>query len=488
MSIEDSREWRRGGNDAGTEWRVVIDQHAECRHRFTIEEEKQFKSLQDALNEAKEGQSVLKPKIQKVPFMLRDNTNFNKYFKPRVVSVGPYYHKDTNLKLTEPIKLKLAALFIQEKKVHEKNLYVNIKEQIEILKDCYDDKATKDYEDRKLAWMFLVDGCAILQYMDTSVAAAADGHDQGNAGKKLKELGIKTHHVAFVHQDLFLLDNQLPYQLLQLIMKSTPVEKKLLASIHKFIFNHIKAPGEMYKNNDKLLQENHVHLLDLLRKTLVQPVGNKKAGLREKLMNFVTVNLFAKLKRKKKDEYWHSFRNIEELKAAGVDLEPSETSSVRDVTFSGGTLKLPPIVVDDSTATKFLNLAAYEMCPDFQNEFEVSSYIFFLDSLIDRAQDVKELRENKILHNALGSDEEVAKLFNEISIDLVPNEEIYYKVKRNIQNHCNNKCLAWLYQFLHDHFQSPWSAIAFIGAVLALASSIIQTVYTVGGYYNEKKG
>ncbi|KAH7557161.1 hypothetical protein JRO89_XS11G0063900 [Xanthoceras sorbifolium] len=426
---------------------LVIDQHAECRHRFTIEEEKQFKSLQDALKEAKEGQPVLKPKIQKVPFMLRDNTNFNKYFKPRVVSVGPYHHKDTNLKLTEPIKLKLAAFFIQENKVNEKNLYANIKAQIEILKDCYDDKATKDYEDRKLAWMFLVDGCAILQYMDTSVAAAADEHDQGNAGKKLKELGIKTHHVAFVHQDL-----------------------------------------EMYKNNDKLLQENHVHLLDLLRKTLVQPVGNKKAGLREKLVNFVTVDLLAKLKRKKKDEYWHSFRNIEELKAVGIDLEPSETSSVRDITFSCGTLKLPPIMVDDSTATKFLNLAAYEMCPDFQNEFEVSSYIFFLDSLIDRAQDVKELRENKILHNALGSDEEVAKLFNEISIDLVPNDEIYFKVKSNIQNHCNNKCLTWLYEFLHDHFQSPWSAIAFIGAVLALASSIIQTVYTVRDYYKEKKG
>ncbi|KAK4837325.1 hypothetical protein QYF36_004575 [Acer negundo] len=259
-------------------------------------------------------------------------------------------------------------------------------------------------------------------------------------------------------------------RLLQLIMRSTSKEEDFLESINKFIFYYIKAPEQTYKRNDKIMKDNHVHLLDLMRKILIdQPLQkNKKPNLTET---------------DKKSKYWHSFRNIEELKAAGIKLKPTETSAVRDITFGGGTLNLPPIVVDDSTAAKFLNMAAYEMCPDFQNGFEVSTYISFLDSLIDRAQDVKVLREKKILHNALGSDEDVAKLFNEISTDLVPREEIYLEVNRNIQKYCNSIWRTWFSQFKHDHFHSPWSVLAFVGAFLALASSIIQTVYTVLGYH-----
>ncbi|MBA0860120.1 hypothetical protein Goshw_014218, partial [Gossypium schwendimanii] len=46
--------------------------------------------------------------------------------------------------------------------------------------------------------------------------------------------------------------------------------------------------------------------------------------------------------------------------------------------------------------------------------------ICFLDSLIDEAEDVKDLRDAGILYNGLGSDEEVAKLFNKMNTDLVP--------------------------------------------------------------------
>ena len=84
-----------------------------------------------------------------------------------------------------------------------------------------------------------------------------------------------------------------------------------------------------------------------------------------------------------------------------------------------GYLWLPPLVVDDSTRPKFLNLIAYEMCLDLENNFGVTSYVSFLDSLIDEPNDVKMLRKARILHNFLGSDEEEAQLFNEIGTDLV---------------------------------------------------------------------
>jgi hypothetical protein len=95
----------------------------------------------------------------------------------------------------------------------------------------------------------------------------------------------------------------------------------------------------------------------------------------------------------------------------------NEKCCLSDISFTTlaclGYLFLPPIIVDDSTRPKFLNLIAYEMCLDFKNDFGVTSYISFLDSLFNEANDVKILRKAGVLYNCLGSDEEVAKLFNE---------------------------------------------------------------------------
>ena len=69
--------------------------------------------------------------------------------------------------------------------------------------------------------MLLVDGCAILQYIYCAVntASPANPADPARADKKkFEDLTIKPDSVAFtvfIQQDLFLLENQLPYCLLK---------------------------------------------------------------------------------------------------------------------------------------------------------------------------------------------------------------------------------------------------------------------------------
>jgi hypothetical protein len=82
-----------------------------------------------------------------------------------------------------------------------------------------------------------------------------------------------------------------------------------------------------------------------------------------------------------------------------------------------------------------MNLIAYEMCLDFKNNYSITSYISFLDSLIHEANDIKELRKAHVLHNFLGNDQEVVDLFNEIGTDLVPNAKAYEDVKCQIQDY-----------------------------------------------------
>ncbi|KAI3510790.1 hypothetical protein L1887_17927 [Cichorium endivia] len=66
---------------------------------------------------------------------------------------------------------------------------------------------------------------------------------------------------------------------------------------------------------------------------------------------------------------------------------------------------------------------------------KVTSYICLLDSLIDHPEDVKVLRKAGILDNRLGSDKQVALLFNELGTDLVPNSFAYSEPRSAIQKH-----------------------------------------------------
>uniref|UniRef100_A0A2N9FDM1 Uncharacterized protein n=1 Tax=Fagus sylvatica TaxID=28930 RepID=A0A2N9FDM1_FAGSY len=386
-----------------------------------------FKKLRDA----GANQAETRPKIQKVVFLLQEQTNFQKYYEPRVVSLGPIHHGKSKYQRAENYKLRLAQAFVSDSGKSDEYIYGQIEKNIEQLKEYFDEEVIEKYDNETLAWMLFVDGCAILQFIYFTVK------------NMFSELKVKNDQLAFAQQDLFLLENQLPYQLLKDLMKLSAKKKELKLGIRTFIDMH--------------------SIGNSVDKTPSRKGPASKAS--------------------KKD--WQSFRNVLELKAAGIKLEPSKSSGLRDIRFTRkcnfypGTLWLPPITVDDSTGPKFLNLIAFEMCPDFENNYGVTSYISFLDSLIDEANDVIELRKARILGNLLGSDQEVAQLFNEIGRDLVPNPEIYSHVRTQIQEYYDNKLMTWLSQFFHNHFSSPWTFLAFLGALLALALSAVQTWYTI---------
>ena len=166
-------------------------------HSISIETS-QNNTLEARLREAEENaKNQSTPKIQKVIFLLRDNNDFNKYYEPKVVSLGPIHHGKPNYQLGENYKLRLTNEFIKGSGKSMQDSYQKIKEKINELRTCFE-KETEDYDDEALTSILLVDGCAILQYIYCATK------------NKFKELNIKTDSVAFGQQDLFLLENQLP--------------------------------------------------------------------------------------------------------------------------------------------------------------------------------------------------------------------------------------------------------------------------------------
>ncbi|XP_016544904.2 UPF0481 protein At3g47200-like [Capsicum annuum] len=168
-----------------------------------------------------------------------------------------------------------------------------------------------------------------------------------------------------------------------------------------------------------------------------------------------------------------------ELRRAGIHFRPGKSRRLSDVKFTSfhcsGQLTLPPITIDDSTKSEFLNLVAYEACPDTPDDFAITSYLSFMDSLVDQPEDVKELRSKGILLNFLGSDQEVADLFNEIARDLVPNPHAYVDEKAKIENHYNNKGKIWIAEWKSTHFNTPWTVVAFIAALFVICLQVSDT-------------
>ncbi|KAJ9681310.1 hypothetical protein PVL29_020270 [Vitis rotundifolia] len=167
------------------------------------------------------------------------------------------------------------------------------------------------------------------------------------------------------------------------------------------------------------------------------------------------------------------FRNVKELMDAGIRIKRSPTRHLRDISFSSNgitaCLRIPPITIDNSTKAMFLNLIAYEMSSDVNHDF--ISYLHFLDSLIDHADDVKELQSAGVLQNNLGTHEEVAEFFNTVSANLVSSfltyKDVRVKIRQHLKSHYNSKLKMWMTQCLNTYFDSPWTILAWVGAALA---------------------
>ncbi|KAH1084265.1 hypothetical protein J1N35_024026 [Gossypium stocksii] len=241
-----------------------------------------------SLDEAFDGNQLdpkAKPLIRRVPSIIGRHKDFRKYFKPKVISIGPLHHNDPTFHGSEMLELRLAAHFVENIGVNKQILYNNMKTEIDGLKKCYDPKELEKYsnDDQKLA---------IKRFIDDTVITPADMKEPQSHQQDSNQTGTKRHHS-------------------------------------------------------------------------------------------------------------HTFHKVKELKKAGIWLKASKTSCLTDTNFNStffvGNLWLLLIIVDDSTGPKFMNLIAYDMCPDFDNDFTVTSYMCFLDSLIDEAEDVKALRHAGIL-------------------------------------------------------------------------------------------
>ncbi|KAL9361373.1 hypothetical protein Peur_044158 [Populus x canadensis] len=444
---------------------IVIADHASLQ-QSTSSFDEWLKSMMDRKREQTGNYQLGGPIIPRVPSTFRKIENNSGCYDPSVVSIGPYHHGKPELKEMEDNKVTFASQFVMESQVAPDTMFCKVEGVASNARKCYTGDSTQQFEDKEFSQMMFLDGCFILHFFFC-------------LSEQPEKLKMSNHHVSLVARDLFLLENQLPFEvLLELMSLRFNIQGGGRVDLFEPFFKHIRSMPPRRESCREKLSKNLATISSFFRCLLklfsstdhpksptneLTAIHRKPAHLLELFHNkFVARSIIddAGVKDHKswyKDDSRKSWSGryypAKDLRKAGIHFKPSKTSLFTDVSFTptllAGRLYIPPLRIDDSTKPLLLNLVAYEACLGTRDDW-VTSYVCFMDSLIDHHKDVKELRSKGILISTLGSDKQVAELFNEISDYLVPNPYAYSKVKRDIENHYRNGIKRWIL-----HYKGP---------------------------------
>lgn len=435
--------------------------------------------------------------IYRIPQSLRDAAD-DKAYVPQIVSLGPYHHGRTRLQEMERHKWR-ALLHMLKRTHHDVKLYLDsMKEVEERARLCYENCSSSSSSCRigsnDFAEMMVLDGCFMLEIF----RGTAEG---------FKKLGYARNDPVFsmrgtmhaIRRDMVMLENQIPLFVLDTLLSlqlGRPAEQLagLVAKLALVFLDPLTPTDEPMTARDRNKLEmstghascfdplssapDHVglHCLDVFRRSILRvgPQPTPKNWFRR----WSHSNPIAD---KRRHQMIHS---ATDLKDAGVKFRRRKTDRFWDIKFKDGALNIPRLLVHDGTKSLFFNLIAFEQCHiDCTND--ITSYMIFMDNLIDSAQDVSYLHSRRILEHWLGNDAEVADLFNRLCQEVVfdYNDSYLSHLSEDVNRYYNHRWNAWRATLSHRYFSNPWAIISFIAAVLLIFLTVAQTFYTIYAYY-----
>ncbi|OIT37641.1 PREDICTED: UPF0481 protein At3g47200-like [Nicotiana attenuata] len=460
--------------------------------------------------------------IPKIPSFMRLK-NMSDDYDPKVLSLGPYHHGKKELEFVEDFKPKALQMFIQGSDKDYNFFLEKILEEIERAKSCYLEEFTSKYDDCDFARMMLLDACFVL--MDIEIVTEFSKSWEVKYSFTKEHLGV-AGYCAAAH-DLYLLENQVPFWILKLLFNLRYVKDDSISYDHRFesivqYYCSYLCFGDhgLYK---EYWETEPPHLFEVFRRELIisgdknkddylmqqrrhhlhhQPPASSLSGsfsdkwkknvqnMKKATNSHINLGCLGRYccireKRHHKPKTPRCvFRSVIELKTKGIHFRRSHVNS-----FNCGAkfhshcyyaeLWLPPWYVSSVTKTALQNMIAYEICPNSVNhgDISVTSYISFMKALITSPQDVKELREKKIIVNYLGSDEEVIQVFRSVNTYGTRDQSSFDEINLKIKKHLHSRARTWFAELVNTYFTSPWSLLTLIAATFLLFLAMVQAFY-----------
>ncbi|KAG0485995.1 hypothetical protein HPP92_008090 [Vanilla planifolia] len=405
------------------------------------------------------------PSIFRLPPFIRKMKQ--EVFTPQVVALGPYHHHNPQLTPLEPHKERAFHSFLRSAGKPLGDFVSAMDKVVQQLQDSYYELEAEWKNQDKFLKLMITDGCFMLEVMRLNPEycqkyAQSDPFFGSHALQ---------HKVPYIRRDMMILENQVPLLVLQ---KLVCVEKDVSdeaaeTEVTKLILGFLSPKMYMEVMNE-LSSHVHslhgLHALDLYRRSILFVPARLKDPPTTRGPPPTSSMLM---------------RSAMELNEAGITFMLSTSPAFTAIKFDSrrGILTLPQITVDDSTEFEILNMVALEHLHAASGS-EVSSFVVFMDALLDSGKDVQLLHRHGVIHNGLGSDKDVAKLFSSMGREvIVSHGGSLGWVQLQAENYCRRSWNRWRALLMHQYFRNPWSSISVFAATLIILLTIVSTIFSI---------
>ncbi|KAJ4832169.1 hypothetical protein Tsubulata_008984 [Turnera subulata] len=376
-------------------------------------------------------------------------------YQPHVASIGPYHHGKQHLKMIEEHKWRFLGAVLARTRQHGVGLdqfFEIIAQQEEKIRESYSE--TIEYTRHELIEMMVLDGCFIIElFCIVGRVVQTDPDDP---------IFNMSWIFYFLIRDLLRLENQIPFFVLESlfelsILSSRKGNVQSLSELALEFFDYaLQRPPEVLNCYTKLSGK---HLLDLFRLTLIPPYQEVP---------------------RKSSPFLRLIPSANKLRKAGIRFNPRQAHSFLDIKFSDGVLEIPTLTIDDFTSSILLNCVAFEQCYNHCSK-HFTSYVTFMVCLVNTPVDAGFLCDRKVLENYFGPDEQVAQFFNNLGKDVPSDIERSYlaEVFEDVNEYYSNNWHVRWAGFKHTYFDTPWSFMSALAAVVLLLLTMVQAYFAV---------
>ncbi|GLU00183.1 hypothetical protein SLE2022_175660 [Rubroshorea leprosula] len=364
-------------------------------------------------------------------------------YTPYEFSIGPCHFDETNMLLRtgQNFKESYFERLIQRFPKGEKK--PQLEEAIEDVYgearecyrrgDVYDDVSKENFKK-----MLLLDGCFIIDLLRTK-----DGFSKAN--------------YQAIYHDLLLLDNQIPWFVLELLFDRTKdypeCPKKSLVELATDFFSPA-LPLERRETKTS----NILHLVDFVWRFWV---GSQA------MQGVTYIGL--------DPDYGTYIPSATRLEEAGVKFQKAESTHTLDVKFNEGVLKIPYLVITAWTETVFRNLIIFEQCRIGCTPC-VTCYAVLLDCLVNTSDDVDLMCREGVLGNSINP-EETANFFNSVRRNTLVDGFRYASLCKDVNIYCQRRWPRWQTFSIQNYFSRPWAIVSVVFPMIVLFFTIMQVFY-----------
>ncbi|CAL4980648.1 unnamed protein product [Urochloa decumbens] len=412
--------------------------------------------LEKLKREFKADDDMMEQKMHKYPASLRALDEC--YTVPRIVAIGPYHRHRVHLKQTEKKKVLAAIVCVSQSNHSLQEFFSAVACAADDVLCLYDDDdAMAGISCDDFRHMMFFDACFLVQYMSL-ITSSSQTMDESLFGF------LSPNRIDILH-DITLLENQIPWKVVEAVMRFRPVHleklSRLRGSLRDKFLRKEKPPVHLVEGYKP------PHFLGLFRYLIVGGGGNKtkdvvpQTGSRSFSVSAI------------------------ELAEIGITLTPNteDTLHMRINEETGTTifpeLSVPPLALDRDRASFLVNMAALEQCmfkrfsAAPEEDSAVCSYFRLLSVLVQREEDVHELRVRGVLQGGGGLTNEEALRFLTSSQDMRLGLS-YRRIMGQIESYKEKRPMKTkLHAFYYNHKKTIAAVVSGIVSVGGIIGTIL---------------